>query len=203
MSRVPWTAGSLCFANLQNKHGIYTFRSFTIFDHTLLTRPYTSLSSRISATSGTSGKPFGGGSVCSGSRRTLGSPCEDLHHEVDGCHFWSRTIALDLWMSGYFKTVHAPSCFRNVSTVCFLTAQHRSRRNHLLLCAVESCIEPHETFHSVFLNVWTPVPNVWNAVSCTRIAWQSRWLGGQQPPCAASKSMVSLPRISSVESCAT
>ena len=111
-------------------------------------RPYASRSSRINAPSSTSGNPSGGRSAFNGSRRTLGSPCrkafspsagglgwgKNLHHNVDGRHFWSGDTTLDFVDVRVLESMYAPSCFCNMSAVCFLPAQNQSGRTITLGC---------------------------------------------------------------------
>ena len=109
-----------------------------------LTSPYTSRSSRISAPSGTPGKPFGRQNgvqwFISNARialhecllpvgqRPLGSGRrQDLQCNVDGRQLWRWATALNLVGVPIFETMHAPSGFGLVSSVCLFPAENKAR----------------------------------------------------------------------------
>ena len=126
--------------------------SFSIWDlhPDILTRPYTSRSSRIIDPSGAPVEPSGGDSAYNSSRRALGvslqegflavnqrsfrsSRCENLHHAVNGRDFRGRTTALNVVNVRILETTCAPSGLGDMSTVCFFPAKHQSRRDNTLL----------------------------------------------------------------------
>ena len=128
--------------------------SFSIWDlhPDILTRPYTSRSSRIIDPSGAPAEPSGGDSAYNSSRRALGvflqegflavsqqafrsSRCENVHHAENGRDFRGRTTALDFVNVRILETTCAPSGLGDMSTVGFFSAKHQSRRDNTLLFA--------------------------------------------------------------------
>ena len=121
-----------------------------------LTSPHTSRSHRISAPSGTTGSPSGGGVACSGSSRTLGSPCMNAFSPAanvpsDGVD--ARICSVMLmddssgvgqlrsisWISGSLKpcTHHLALALRTQVSVSF---QRRTRREEITLSLCFSLI---------------------------------------------------------------